>query len=71
MIFVHTRCFGKLGKKELKGKQDKGFTDEIKQFFKAVKDGGPFPVTLRSMFTATEITFLTRESLRDGKIRYL
>lgn len=69
--FTHTRCFGKLGKKELKGKQDKGFNNEISQFFKAVKNGGAYPVPLQSLFTTTEMTFLIRESIQEQRVKHI
>ncbi|HZH72604.1 MAG TPA: bi-domain-containing oxidoreductase [Mariniphaga sp.] len=69
--FVNTKCFGKLGKKELKSKQDKGFKNEIDIFLNSVKNGGPFPISLNSLFTTTEITFLIRQSIKEKQTKYL
>lgn len=69
--FVHTKCFGILGKRELKGKQDKGFKNEIKFFFETIKTGVNPPIPLHSMLKTTEITFLIRESIQDKLIKYI
>ncbi|MBN1578447.1 MAG: bi-domain-containing oxidoreductase [Chitinispirillaceae bacterium] len=69
--FRQTACFGKFGKRRLKGKQDKGFSGELDAFFKAVRNGGPFPIPQESLLATTELTFLIRESIRDKSIKYL
>ena len=62
-----TRCFGKLGKSALKGKQSKGFAEELTAFATAVKSGNPSPITFESLVETTRITFAVREALRSRK----
>ncbi|MBN1307367.1 MAG: bi-domain-containing oxidoreductase [Chitinispirillaceae bacterium] len=69
--FRYTGCFGKLGKRKLKGKQDKGFSGELDAFFKAVRNGGPFPIPPESLLATTELTFLIGESIQNKSIKYL
>lgn len=61
--FIKTKCFGKLGKKEFHGKQNKGFKGELESLFKAVREGGPAPISYESLFNTTELTFAALESL--------
>jgi predicted dehydrogenase len=65
--FCSTVCIGKRGKKKLKGKQKKGFAEEIAAFLSAVRNGGTEPVAFQSILDTTKCTFATLESLRTGK----
>jgi len=65
--FRSTRCFGKLGKRALKGKQAKGFAEELASFADAVKAGNPSPISFDSLVETTRITFAVREALRSRK----
>ena len=64
--FCTTRCMGRRGKNKLKGKQNKGFTEEIEAFLNAAKTGGPSPIPCDSLALTTAGTFAARESLRTG-----
>jgi predicted dehydrogenase/threonine dehydrogenase-like Zn-dependent dehydrogenase len=67
--FTKTKCFGKLGKKELSGKQDKGFDEELHQFIQALKKGTGNVIPLQSLFTTTELTFKVMESIREKSVK--
>ncbi|MDM8538951.1 Gfo/Idh/MocA family oxidoreductase, partial [Desulfobacterales bacterium HSG17] len=47
--FCSTTCFGKRGSKKLKGKQAKGFSEEISTFFNSIKENS-HPIPIRSLF---------------------
>jgi predicted dehydrogenase len=64
--FTTTVCMGRRGKKKLKGRQNKGFTEEITAFLDAVKTGGPPPIPFTSLALTTACTFAVRQSLRTG-----
>ena len=64
--FTRTVCSGRLGKKTLKGKQDKGYKNELAAFVNAVKSGGPAPIPLTSLFETTAATFAALGSMRSG-----
>jgi predicted dehydrogenase len=64
--FCSTVCMGKRGTKKLKGKQAKGFTEEIEAFFHALRDGKP-PIEFQSIAETTACTFAVKESLRTGR----
>ncbi|HLD45911.1 MAG TPA: bi-domain-containing oxidoreductase [bacterium] len=62
--FVSTECFGKLGRKKLKGKQSKGFQEEFLAFFSAVINKHQHPIPLDEIFVTTEATFLVSEAIK-------
>ncbi len=47
--------------------QDKGFSNEIKAFFDAIKNGKPSPIPFEQIVETTLATFLVNESIRTGK----
>ena len=63
--FRSTVCMGKRGKKKLKGKQAKGFAEEIGAFLDSIKNGEPSPISVESLINTTEVTFAVLESLRS------
>jgi predicted dehydrogenase/threonine dehydrogenase-like Zn-dependent dehydrogenase len=65
--FCSTVCMGKRGKKKLKGKQEKGFTQEITAFLTAVREGGKTPIEFQSIVDTTLCTFAVLESLRTRR----
>lgn len=65
--FCSTVCMGKRGKKKLKGKQAKGFAEEISAFLWAVRDGGMAPIEFQSIVNTTACTFAVLESLQKKK----
>jgi len=65
--FCSTVCMGKRGKKKLKGKQAKGFAEEISAFLDSIKKGGPAPIPFESLVNTTACTFAVLESLRTKK----
>jgi len=66
--FCTTVCLGRRGKKKLKGKQNKGFTEEISAFLNAVREGGKPPIEFQSIFDTTACTFAVLESLRSKRL---
>jgi polar amino acid transport system substrate-binding protein len=64
--FTKTVCSGRRGKKSLKGKQDKGFDNELAAFVNAVKSGGPPPIPAASLFETTAATFAALASIKSG-----
>ncbi len=65
--FCSTLCMGKRGKKKLKGKQSKGFSEELSAFFGAIQKGDPAPISFESLLNTTACTFSVLESLRCKK----
>lgn len=65
--FCSTVCMGKRGKKKLKGRQEKGFTEEITAFLNAVQQGGEAPIPFESIVDTTASTFAVLESLRSRR----
>jgi polar amino acid transport system substrate-binding protein len=64
--FEKSTCMGKLGKKSLKGKQEKGFSEELTTFVDSIKNGSTHPIPLSSLFSTTAATFAILESLKTG-----
>ena len=62
--FCSTVCMGKRGKKKLKGKQAKGFAEEINAFLDGIQQRGPAPIAFESLVDAAACTFAVLESLR-------
>ena len=65
--FCKTVCSGKLGKRKLKGKQQKGFAEELAATVAAVKDGKPMPITFEEILNVTKTTFAALKALKSGQ----
>ena len=66
--FCKTVCSGKLGKRKLKGKQQKGFAEELAATIAAVKDGKPMPIPFAEIENVTKTTFSILVALRSGNV---
>ena len=64
--FCTTVCSGRLGKRKLKGKQAKGFAEEIAATIAAVKGGSAMPITWTEIANVTATTFAALKALRSG-----
>jgi polar amino acid transport system substrate-binding protein len=62
--FCKTTCCGKLGKEKLKGKQAKGFAEELEAFASAVKSGDSSPISFESLVNTTETCFAINEAMQ-------
>ncbi|MDB4391163.1 bi-domain-containing oxidoreductase [Akkermansiaceae bacterium] len=62
--FCKTTCSGKLGKEKLKGKQAKGFAEELEAFASAVKSGDSSPISFESLVNTTETCFAIHEAMQ-------
>ncbi|MDA7531524.1 bi-domain-containing oxidoreductase [Akkermansiaceae bacterium] len=62
--FCKTTCSGKLGKEKLKGKQAKGFAEELEVFISACKSGDSSPISFESLFNTTETCFAIHEAMQ-------
>lgn len=65
--YCSTVCMGKRGKKKLRGRQAKGFVEEIGAFLSAIEQGGPAPIAFESLVDTTACTFAVLKSLRTKK----
>jgi predicted dehydrogenase len=65
--FCSTVCTGKRGKQKLKGKQAKGFDEEISAFLGAVRKGTPAPISFQSIMETTACTFAIIKALKGKK----
>ena len=65
--FCKTVCSGKLGKRNLKGKQQKGFAEELAATVVAVKDGKPMPIPFEEILNVTKTTFAALKALKSGQ----
>lgn len=64
--FCTTVCTGKLGKRKLKGRQQKGFAEEVQAMVDAVKAGGPAPIPFEEIENVTRATFAVQRALKSG-----
>ena len=64
--FCVTRCSGKLGTRKLKGKQQKGFAEEVAATIDAVRQGAPMPISWNEIVNVTRSTFAILKSLKSG-----
>ena len=64
--FCKTVCTGKLGKRKLKGKQQKGFAEELAATVAAVKEGGSMPIPFCQILNITKTTFAVLKALKSG-----
>ena len=65
--FCKTVCTGKLGKRKLKGKQQKGFEEELAATVEAVKKGGEMPITFEEIENVTRATFAVLRAVKSGQ----
>ena len=65
--FCKTVCSGKLGKRKLKGKQQKGFAEELAATAAAVRDGGAMPIPFAEIANVTRTTFAVLKAVRSGE----
>ena len=64
--FCTTICSGKLGKKKLKGKQQKGFAEELAATVSAVKSGTAMPISWEEIENITKTTFAVLKAVKNG-----
>lgn len=64
--FCKTVCSGKLGKKKLKGKQQKGFAEELAATVAAVKAGGAMPISFAEIENITKTCFAVLKAVKSG-----
>ena len=64
--FCTTICSGKLGKKKLKGKQQKGFAEELAATVSAVKSGTAMPISWDEIENITKTTFAVLKAVKNG-----
>ena len=65
--FRETECFGSRGRTRLKGRQDKGFDDELSAFVRALRTGGPAPIPFETLAAVTRCSFAVLEALRTRR----
>ena len=65
--FCKTVCSGKLGKRKLKGKQQKGFAEELAATVAAVKAGGAMPIPFAEIANVTRTTFAALKAVKSGE----
>ena len=54
-------------KKILKGKQDKGHAEELKQFISSIKKGTSSPIPFDELYISTQASFKVLESIHNGR----
>ena len=64
--FCTTVCSGKLGKRKLKGKQQKGFAEELAATIAAVKEGREMPIPFAEIENVTKTCFAVLKAARSG-----
>ena len=64
--FCKTVCSGKLGKRKLKGKQQKGFAEELAATVAAVKAGGAMPISFEEIENITKTCFAVLSAVKSG-----
>ena len=65
--FCKTVCSGKLGKRKLKGKQQKGFREELEATVEAVKNGKAMPIPFEEILNVTKTTFAILKAVKSGQ----
>ena len=65
--FCKTVCTGKLGKRKLKGKQQKGFREELEATVDAVKSGKAMPIPFEGILNVTKTTFAILKAVKSGQ----
>ena len=64
--FCTTVCSGRLGKRRLKGKQQKGFAEELAATIAAVKEGREMPIPFAEIENVTKTTFAILKAVKSG-----
>lgn len=64
--FCKTVCTGKLGKRKLSGKQQKGFAEELAATISAVKNGTAMPIPFEEILNVTKTTFAILKAVKSG-----
>lgn len=64
--FCKTVCTGKLGKRKLSGKQQKGFSEELAATISAVKNGTAMPIPFEEILNVTKTTFAVLKAVKSG-----
>lgn len=65
--FCATVCSGKLGKRRLKGRQQKGFAEELAATVAAVKAGAAMPIAWGEIENVTRTTFAILKAVKSGE----
>ena len=65
--FCTTVCSGRLGKRKLKGKQQKGFAEELAATIAAVKEGGAMPISWEAIENVTKTCFAVLKAVKSGE----
>lgn len=65
--FCTTVCSGKLGKRKLKGKQQKGFAEEVAAAVEAVANGTAMPIPFAEIENVTRATFAVLKAVKSGE----
>jgi predicted dehydrogenase/threonine dehydrogenase-like Zn-dependent dehydrogenase len=66
-LAIHSNADKKI---KLKG-QDKGHTDEMKEFLNSIRNGQPCPIPFEESYLSTLATFKVIESLKANKVIYI
>ena len=65
--FCTTVCSGWLGKRKLKGRQQKGFAEELAATVAAVRAGAAMPITWGEIENVTRATFAILKAVKSGE----
>ena len=65
--FCKTVCTGKLGKRKLSGKQQKGFAEELAATIASVKAGSAMPIAWDEIANVTKTTFAVLKAVKSGQ----
>ena len=65
--FCKTVCSGALGKRKLKGAQQKGFAEELAATIASVKSGNAMPIPFEDILNVTKTTFSVLKALKSGQ----
>ncbi len=65
--FTSTVCSGRLGKRKLKGRQQKGFVEELAATVAAVKAGVGMPIAFDEIANVTRTTFAILKAVKSGE----
>ena len=65
--FCTTVCTGKLGRRRLKGKQQKGFAEELAATVAAVRAGAAMPISWDEIENVTKTTFAILRAVKSGE----
>lgn len=64
--FCKTVCSGRLGRRKLKGRQQKGFAEELAATVQAVQAGEKMPISWEEVANVTKTTFAVLRALKTG-----